>query len=608
VDLLCLAGLAVGLGIFFLRPTFQKGWGFGVGPDVSVYLWWARVGASQGLSVVADRPGIATLIPVVAGTLHMPLVPVVAGLQYAMASLLGVAATAVLHGRARGGRWGWMLAGVLAGLFAVHLAGGYVANLAFTLPFFAAGAALAKRSRRGTDAAALLLGGGGLTHPQFFLVGAVIVVAVVVWSWLREPEHGWTSDAGRGAVALAGAGAIVGAGVLAVQVGPAYLAADTSKDASLRRLGLTDALHRVYVHRFLDNVSRYAPWVLLPLAAAGVHRTHRFTRRFLVAWAVITLLGVPLGIATGWFPPDRVITFAFALPVLAALGVTWVWDALARIVGAWLAWPVAVVLVGVMAAGAAVAWQEQETFISPDVIYSSTMAGRIAATLPPDTPLVFIVNEKNSKAIFLATQAANVLRASVPPERAEDVYVYVGDAPSYFAGEPTVRDRPEFDELSRISLAAIPPGPRAVFVLREFDRVDADRLDPNLVPWFDSISTTVPGPVPVAPIPGEPVPSSPTAIAFATLFAALLLWVVGAGWSRWTFEDPVIAAAAAPGFGVATIAIVGLVLERAGVPLTGAWGPTLISALAGGLGYLLLILQGKAQAQPAPQVDEGPDH
>lgn len=607
MDLLCLAALAIGMGIFFLRPTFQHAWGFGVGPDVSVYLWWSRVGAAEGLSVVGDRPGVAALIPVMAGTLHLPLVPTVAGLQYALASLLGVAATAVLHGRARGGRWGWVLAGSLAGLFAVHLAGGYVANLAFTLPFFAAGAALATRSRRGTDAAALLLGGGGLAHPQFFLMGAAIVATVVVWSWLREPEHGWNSDAGRGAVALAGAGAIVGVGIIAVQFGTPHLVGDTSKDASLRRLGLTQALRRAYLDRFWTNARRYVPLVLLPLAAAGIRRTQRFTRRFLVAWAVITLLGVPFGLVTGSFPPDRIITFAFALPVLAALGVTWVWDLLARKAGAWLAWPVAVVLVALMAASAADAWREQQTFISSDALYSSTMAGRIAATLPPGTPLVFIVNDSNSTATFLATQAANILRASVPPDRARDVHVYVGDAPSYFAGVPTVRRRPEFDALSRASLDAIPPGPRAVFVLREFDRVDADRADPHLVPWFDSISTTVPGPVQVAPIAGEPIPSTPRGIAAATFLSALLLWVVGAGWSRWTFDDPVIAAAAAPGFAVATLAVTGLAMERIGVPLTGSWGPTLISTVAGGLGYLLLIFQGKAQAQPVAQVHEGPD-
>ena len=53
---------------------------------------------------------------------------------------------------------------------------------------------------------------------------------------------------------------------------------------------------------------------------------HGFTRRFLIAWAAFTLVGVPVGIATGWFPPERVMTFGFALPILAALGITWVWE------------------------------------------------------------------------------------------------------------------------------------------------------------------------------------------------------------------------------------------------------------------------------------------
>lgn len=578
-----------------------------MGPDEPVYYWWTRVGASQGISWAGERPGIIALIATTAGTLHLPLVPAVAGLQYALAAMIGVVATAVLHGRAEGGRWGWLLAGVLAGLYAGHLGGGYVANLAFTLPFFAAGAALAARSRRGTDAAALLLGGGGLTHPQFFLVGACVLVTVAVWSRLREAEHGWTSDAGRVVVALAGAGAVVGAGALATLAGPGPLNADTSKDAFLRRAGLSDALHRSYLNRFWRNLGRYAPWVLLPTAAAGVHRARGFTRRFLVAWAVVTLLGIPLGLLTGAFPPDRIITFAFSLPVLAALGITWIWESLVRAGIAWAAWAAATLLVGVMAATAAISWSNQQTYLSPDGIDSATTAGRIAATLPAGTPLVFVVDGPVDTAAFLATQAGNVLRASVPPERAKDVYVYVGDVRHWFERQPTLRGDLAFDTLSRDALASIPPGAHDVFVIREFDRTPGDLTDPRLVSWSDGVSTTVTGPRALPPVPGQPAPSSPGTIAVAAVLATALLWVVGCGWSMWTFGDRVIAAAAAPGFGVAAIAVLGLAAERLGLPLTGSWGPTLISAVAGGLGYLLLVLQGKAQPEASTQVDEGPD-
>jgi hypothetical protein len=604
-DLALLGALAAALLLFFLIPTLWRHLQFGVGPDMPVYLWWSRVGASQGLSLVRDRPGIAVMIPVVAGTLHQPLVAATAGIQYAMAASVGVVATALVRGRAHGGRLGWLLAGALAGVFAVHLGGGFISNLAFTLAFFSAGTALAVRTRRGTDAAALLLGGAGLVHPQFFVVGAGILGLTALWSWFREPEHGWTSDGGRVAVAVAGGGALLGAGMLASMAGPAKLHVDTSKDAFLRRTGLITTLHALYRERFWKNASHYAPWVMFPAAVAGIPRTWGFTRRFLVAWAVVTILGVPLGILTGWFPPERIITFSFALPVLAALGIAWLWRLGSRPSSTWIARAVSIAAIAIMIAAAALTWREQGPFMSPDDIRSTTLAGRIASTLPPNTPLVFIVNDTDTTAVFLATHASNVLRAALPPDRVKDTFVYVGDATRFFERRPTVRGDLAYDTLSRTSLAAIPPDPVAVFVVREFDRDARDRLDPRLFAWSDSVATTVPGATDLPAQANELHPSSAPRIAIATLLAATLLWGVGFGWARWTFEDLPTAAAGAPGFGVAALAVVGVVLERIGVPLTGAWGPTLVSVMAGGLGYLLLVLQGKARAQPAPQIEEG---
>jgi hypothetical protein len=597
--------LAGSLLIFFLRLTFQHGWGFGVGPDVPVYLWWARVGASEGISLVGERPGIPALIATLAGTLHLPLVAVVAGLQYALATMVGVVAVALVRGRALGGRWAWLLAGLLAGLFAVHLGGGYVSNLAFTVPFFAAGASLATRSPRGTVAAALLLGGGGLAHPQFFALGVGVLIVAAVWAWVRTSDHGWASDAGRVTAAVAGGAAVVGAGMLSTAIGPARLAVDTSKDAFLRRVGLGTTLHDTYLSRFREKVSTYAPWILLPLALLGTARTRGFTRRFLISWAAVTVLAVPAGIVTGWFPPDRVVTFAFALPVLAALGVVWLWEVIARR-STWLAWPVAVGLVAVMGWAAFGFWSEQQTFISPEDMASATTAGRIAATLPAGTPLVFIVNDNDTTAIFQATYAANVIRAAIPPERAQDVHLYVGDTDRYFAHQPTVRHDPVYDTLSRTSLAEIPARPAAVFVIHEFNTAPAAREDPHLVRWDSEVSSTVPGPRPLHAGSGELHASNPWQIAGSSLAILLLLWAIGYGWARWAFADAGAAVAAAPGFGVAALIVVALILERVGIPFTGSGGPTAASALAGGLGYLLLVLKGKAVGQPPSEVHEHP--
>ncbi len=170
----------------FLWPTLAFGWRFGVGPDGPVYLWWARIAASEGISSVGARPGTPGLIPAVAGALHLPLIPAVAGLQYAMGAAVGLATVALVRGRTRGGTPRMAVGRVVRRHVRVHLAAGYLANIAFVLTFVAGAAMLARQDRRGTVAAAVLLGGGGLSHPQFFLVGAAVLLAAAGLAWIAE--------------------------------------------------------------------------------------------------------------------------------------------------------------------------------------------------------------------------------------------------------------------------------------------------------------------------------------------------------------------------------------------------------------------------------------
>jgi hypothetical protein len=605
-DLVWLAGLTTALVVIFAWPGLFRGWQFGPGPDETVYLWWTRLGTAEGISLVGARPGVPALIAAVTGSLGVAPVAALAGLQQALGVSIGLSAVALVHGRAHGGRPGWALVGLMAGIFAVHLAGGYVANLAFTTAFLAAAAALTRRSRRGVVAAALLLGGGGLSHPQFFLAGAAILGAAAAVAWLLEPEHGWRSDAGRVLAALAGGGVVVGAGLLSMLVGPVRLSVDTSKDGFLRRAGLDGALVRNYLYRFRGSVRRFAPWLTLPLAAIGTLQVRGFTRRFLIAWAAFTVAGVPLGIVTGWFPPERVMTFGFALPILAAQGVTWVWERTEP--RRWLTVSATAALVVLFAVPALNAQRSQQPFISPEDLAAATLAGRIAATLPHGTPLVFVVDDPDRFVTFNATNIANIARAAVPPDRADDVYVFVGTLDDLADDRPTVRGEPEYDALSRITLSDLPDGERALFVAPQWNLGPSALVDDRLVRWTDAddpegmpdVRSSVPDPRPLPHAGDELAPSSPVAIALAALAGLALLSIVGAGWSRWAFDDRIAAAATAPAFGTATLTIVALALERVGVPLDGRWGPALASILAALAGYGLRLVQGKATEDQMP--------
>ena len=590
----------------FLRHTYR----FGVGPDIPVYLWWARVGASEGLSVVGERPGSPALFTILSATLHLPLAAVTAGFEVALAGVIGavtamlVRAAGVLAGERRGARAAWILAGLLAGLFSVHLSAGYLANLAFAAPFIAACVCLAAGTRRGAVAAAILLGGGGLAHPPFLLTGVLVLAGVAAWSLVRR-ERGWTSDAGRVAIAAFGAGAIVTFGLLSMAIGPSRLAVDTSKDGFLRRAGLAEAVRHAYLDRFLHRWTRYVQWLALPLTVLGLMRTSGFARRLLAAWTALVVIGAPIGLVTGWFPADRLITFGFSIPALAGVGVVSVWLVLERRLV--FATVVAAALVGLMVAGALISWSRQQPFVSPLEVERVTTAARIAETLPLGTPLVFIVDDTDATASFLATRAANVIRAAIPPDRVADVYVYVGTPQNFLAGIATIRGDDEYDALSRLYLHDIPQDPQAPsigFVLAPFNRTPEAAALPDAFRWSRGVFATIPGPSPLPPARDPLEPSSPTGIALAAVAILVLTGAVGFGWARWAGLDLLSAIAVAPAFGVATLALSGVAGERLSLPLSGSVGPTIVTLVAAGTGVLLLIVQRHGAAPPSPTVQE----
>ncbi|MGZ4126441.1 MAG: hypothetical protein ACXVQU_12905, partial [Actinomycetota bacterium] len=562
-----------------LLPFARHGYRFGLGPDVPVYLWWARVGASQGVSVVGARPGSPALIAVLAWALHLPVAAVTAGLEAALGTAVATAtamlvrAAGAMRGERRGARAAWILGGLLTGLFTVHLAAGYLANLAFAAPFVAAGVTIAAGTRRGALVAAVLLGGGGLAHPQFFLLGVLILALVGGWSLLAG-ERGWTSDAGRIALAVGGGGALVGGGVASMAIGSARLVVDTSKDGFLRRAGLAGAVRHAYLERFLHRWTRYVQWLALPLAALALTRTGGFARRLLIAWTAIVVIGSPIGMVTGWYPADRLITFGFSVPALAGVAVVAVWLWLER--RAWLAWCVAAFLAGLMAAGALIAWSRQTPFISPLEVERATVAAADIQDLPRGTTLVFLVDDADATASFLATRAANVIRASMPPDRAADVFVYVGTQANFLAGRPTVRGSAEYDTLSRLYLHDIPTSPAhpAIgIVLAPFDRT-ASPTAPGFQRWARGVYATAPSAgVPTVPARDPLTPSSPGQIAFAAIAIVALTTLAGWGWARWCGLDLLASLAVAPAAGIATIVLAGIALDRVGISLTGRAGP-----------------------------------
>lgn len=589
LDLALVAVVLLAITVLFVLPSLVHDDLVSVGPDVPVYLWWTRVADAGGISLVSARPGAPALIGAVTGTIARgDLLTGLAGIQYALGPAIAAAGAALLRGRGSLPRAVWVAGGLLAGVWATHLGAGYLSNLAFAATFLAAAAALARRRQRGTIAAALLLGGGGLVHPQFFALGAVILLTSAAWAIAYERRLSiHAGDAGRVLVALTGGALVVLAGTLATFAGPRRLPGDTSKDAYLRRIGHLEELRRLYRERFRGGWRRYAPIMNGILTLGGATQAVGYAQRFLVAWVGVTAVAVTVGMLTRWFPPDRMLTFAFCIPLLAAVGLLWLGRRLRR---RWLAYPVAAALIVLTAIPAIRGWFDSIEYVSAAELRGVALAGRIAETTAPGTPLVFVADDPAGDGLFLWSHVLNVARAAVPPGRAGDVVVFVGEVDDLLAGRSTTRFSDELTLASAISFEDLPNIDGApIFVVVGFDKDPGAFSADGLTRWDPTLATTVPRPRPLPAGPDELSMTDARRMASATVRTLLLLLAVGFGWAWWAMGDLPGAAATAAAFGVATLTIASFGVERLGLGITSPGSAAVSAALAGGGGYGLLV-------------------
>jgi len=605
---MAIAALALLLLAFFLGLFVVRGFGLPVGPDGPVYLWWARLAGHDGLSTV-ERPGVPAISLTLAGTLHLPLVAAAAALQCAIGTAVGLAAAMLLRAGDREDRATWLLGGALTGVFAVHLVSGYLANLGLAATFVAAAVALALGTPRGTVAAAGLLAAGGAFHPQFYLAGIAILAVTGLLAW-HSPggARRRSSEPRRIATAAVASAAVVGAGLLVLSAGPDPLRADTSRDAFLRRVGMAETVKHLFRDRFIHRAARYVEWISLPLAVAGLPKLRGFVARFLAAWGLVTIAGVAFGLITALLPPDRFVTFGYVVPMLAAAGAV----RLGRALGSRRAVATSLVaaLVVLMALGALFAWRREKPYFSVDQIAQVTAASRLIERTPAGTPAFFYVETGDATITFFATQSENAIRAAVPPERIRDVHLL------FFPAEEVTDERRLLfegaaEELeSATDRARTGDAPQPIEFLLSSFILPPGTYETRLAELGGSLGAEVeevaPGvaaalPSPLGPQPeqADPLqPSSPGQIVLATFAALALFAAAGFGWARAAGFDRTVAVTLSPAIGLAVLTLGGIALERIGVPLTGAIGPTAVSLATGCGGYVAqLVLERRAGGQ-----------
>jgi hypothetical protein len=324
--------------------------------------------------------------------------------------------------------------------------------------------------------------------------------------------------------------------------------------------------------------------VAVPLALIGGTSTGGALGRCLRAWAFVLVAGVAIGYTSGTFPAERVVSFAFVIPIAAGIGLA----SVAARIGTrpairgrrgwtWLAAAVMAAGLAAMTIPSARQWLTTPPQLFP--LEALRVRQAVAAIdVPPGTPLVAIVSGRQPIASFFATEAGNAIRASVPPDRIRDVRVLV----------PGGAERPSSVENDRLvaqtRLDAAVSGSAVVLDLAPFDRAGFGRarapgvLPPSLPatePAGEGIALSQPpssaAEPPGAAAIGDPWPGAGSVadVALVTLAVMGALVTAGLGWARWCVGPgrPLETAALAPVIGAAVLTLAGIAADGAGVRL-----------------------------------------
>jgi hypothetical protein len=620
--LLVAAAAASILGVY-LAHELSGGFIFPVGPDGPVYTWWSRYADVMGLEGVAPgRAGVPAAALVLGTALGTSPVQTVMLLGPALAATAGLAGASLLEGALGPHPGRALLAAVLTGTFAAYLAGGWLANMAQAALFVGALAslALAGRSWRPVWVGGALLVASGIAHWLFSLVGLAIIAgslllaAPAVGRALRRGGRLTDLPAFRVGVVALGSAAGTGLALAALTGGPP-IPGDTSQDGFFRRTGLTDLLRDRYRERLGGDATRMAVPVGAGAALAagslvGRERgrtdpeghgqaERRFVWGVLAAWAGLTVVGGAALAVSLLGPANRLLVFAFVVPLAAAIGAGAV---LSRHRPALTA---AVLILGLAFAGVSMhGWYRQYPSFAPEELTVATQAGEALRGQDPGTPIVFLVDTSEPAAAFHVTRFANVIRMGLPASLIPATRFTVGRPGDLLQRRPSLTGDPEHDRIARTYYRETAPflDEAWVLVLEPFNREgfgeaaeDGTLLAPRIAllqaPPDMRGGTTVPGGPGSLRIPpavdGNALGLAPLPLVALTAGAVALLVLLGLGWARWGLPgaSPLAALCLAPAAGLGIVVLAGFLTDRILPGAASPWG-LVPAGLVAASGYL----------------------
>lgn len=593
---------AAATAVLFLAIYPARGLGTPLGFDTARYLWRNHCVEAGGLDALEDcRPPLSSSLPGRPGypSVTLPFASLLGGdgatsaaLPGALAAVIGLAAGSLVTRMTGRGPILLALTAFVVGssVMVARLAGpeGYADNM-IALALGLSGMALAVLPESsGRIAAGVLLGTSALVHWPTALLVAAVLVGTALTGIRGRTGVDLRLPARVGAVLVLALG-VWGAAVIVLGAGPEPFFADP---LSLRA-------------KVRSDLAAYSLPITIPLAAIGAlllqsrERDERPLERLLLVWigliaaATVVWIAVPViprslrGVGPG-VPLHRVLAFALPLPILTAIGLAALPSWLTRVHRAAL-WGLILAGVAVSAGVGARLWWRNEPFLDAATLREASLAAAyLEVEVPADHAVIVPFDRVAGNPTLDAYRAVDTFRVAMPPDRIDDVVLYLGDAARLREAKPTLTGDPAFDSASLFRWPAVRRAldrPNVIFVLRSLSTA-FDSAEPTTAVVGPGVLVAG-GEAPAIPFTQGATPGlvEPAAVPFAGAGLLVTLGLVGAGWSAANRNRTFERVALAPAFGIAATLAASLVADAAGVGIAGASG-ALVAAAAGILGGL----------------------
>jgi hypothetical protein len=605
--------LALAIFLFYFATYPIRHARLPAGFDPAWYIWRATFAGQAGLGPIstASRPGhevLSALLGSVTGRSQLELFVLFAQLLPAMLAL----AVGALASNVVGRTWKvWAVTVAVAGvaLGATRLVGENLANLlnvsleAAALIVLANGAG--RRVARGGSIA--LLVAAGLAHWVFLGVfevalAAAVGLSVVAARRVGQPRSLEIREEARLLTAVGLWTAAILAFLIVVVLRAPFRTFEIFQNP------------QEFAPKLITDVARLWPvgiGAVLGLFILSAPRRdavdaedeakRSFAGRMVVGWTMACVAGVFLGLVTlglhrSSLPPHRFLGLLVAVPGVLAAGVAVSWAA--NRVG-WRAAGTAVVIasVGLLAIPSVIRWYKYPILMRPEALQQAETAAGYVSQLPSGQQFVFVVDARGPAVVYDAPLRERMIRMALPPDRQEDLHLFVGKPSDLLAARRT-HDTPLRDRITEPyweDVAPILPDHPPVLVLQAMGRSEFSEAESVGASVIGPGVALLQGPRPARQLVEGPLPDGVPAVVVALLWALVLLGLLSAAGLGWTAVAvgtsvrPLIFVSVVPLVGTGALVLGAFAATEAGVRIGGAGGvATFLTVTFGGLGAAFL--------------------